>query len=114
MKFQTNSKSVAICETETARFNGSAPRLTRRLVRNLAASAAVAALLSIAGFSGGEGFAGTRTFTLWSPDLASGTFDKRFTLNAFGCTGSNLSPAIQWSNLPPGTKSLACKSKTRM
>jgi Raf kinase inhibitor-like YbhB/YbcL family protein len=113
MKFQTNSKSVSICKTESVRFDRSAPRSTGRLVRNLSGSAAAAALLSIVCFSGGELFAGTPTFTLSSPDLASGTFDKKFTLNAFGCTGSNVSPAIEWSNLPAGTKSLALQVQDR-
>jgi Raf kinase inhibitor-like YbhB/YbcL family protein len=47
------------------------------------------------------------TFTLSSPDLASGTFDQKFILNGFGCSGQNISPAIEWSNVPAGTKSLA-------
>ncbi|MBX7277620.1 YbhB/YbcL family Raf kinase inhibitor-like protein [Pseudomonas sp. ERGC3:01] len=46
-------------------------------------------------------------FTVSSPDLASGQFDKAYLLNGFGCSGSNVSPAIQWSNLPAGTKSVA-------
>ncbi|HWK43490.1 MAG TPA: YbhB/YbcL family Raf kinase inhibitor-like protein [Stellaceae bacterium] len=108
MKRQAHSKSLSPRKTETARFDrGAAPRLIGRLVRNLPASTAVVALLAIGGFSGGGALAGAPRFTLSSPDLASGTFDKKFTLNAFGCTGSNLSPALQWSNLPAGTKSLA-------
>ncbi|MCE3006676.1 MAG: YbhB/YbcL family Raf kinase inhibitor-like protein [Rickettsiales bacterium] len=27
--------------------------------------------------------------------------------NSFGCTGKNLSPQLAWSNIPPGTRSLA-------
>ncbi len=46
-------------------------------------------------------------FTLSSPDLASGSFANKFILNGFGCTGGNVSPALQWSNVPAGTKSLA-------
>jgi Raf kinase inhibitor-like YbhB/YbcL family protein len=46
-------------------------------------------------------------FTLTSPDLASGKFDNKFILNGFGCTGGNVSPALEWSNVPAGTKSLA-------
>ncbi len=49
----------------------------------------------------------TSTFTLSSPDLASGRFDNQFVLNGFGCKGQNVSPALQWSNIPAGTKSLA-------
>ena len=46
-------------------------------------------------------------FTLSSPDLASGVFDNMFVLNGFGCTGGNVSPELLWSNVPPGTQSLA-------
>ena len=53
------------------------------------------------------GHADGGTFTLTSPDLASGTFDNKFILNGFGCTGGNVSPALEWSNVPQGTKSLS-------
>ncbi len=46
-------------------------------------------------------------FTLSSPDLASGSFDNQFVLNGFGCEGGNVSPALVWSGVPEGTKSLA-------
>jgi len=46
-------------------------------------------------------------FTLSSPDLASGSFADKFILNGFGCTGGNVSPALEWSNVPEGTKSLS-------
>jgi Raf kinase inhibitor-like YbhB/YbcL family protein len=49
----------------------------------------------------------TAAFTLSSPDLASGRFDNQFVLNGFGCKGGNVSPALQWSNVPAGTQSLA-------
>ena len=32
---------------------------------------------------------------------------KRFEFNGFGCSGSNMSPALVWSNAPKGTKSFA-------
>ena len=47
------------------------------------------------------------TFTLKSTDLASGTIGQQFIANGFGCTGSNVSPALEWSNAPAGTKSFA-------
>ena len=46
-------------------------------------------------------------FTLSSPDLASGTFDNKYVLNGFGCKGGNISPALEWRNVPVGTRSLA-------
>lgn len=46
-------------------------------------------------------------FTLSSPDLTSGVFDNLYVLNGFGCTGGNISPELTWSNVPPGTLSLA-------
>jgi Raf kinase inhibitor-like YbhB/YbcL family protein len=46
------------------------------------------------------------TFTLSSPDLASGKFDNKFVLGAFGCSGGNVSPALVWNNVPAGTRSL--------
>lgn len=49
----------------------------------------------------------TEAFTLSSPDLSSGTFDSKYVLNGFGCQGGNISPELQWSNVPAGTKSLA-------
>lgn len=74
------------------------------LAFTLLASSVVAVLLSLGDrATSADGPA----FTLSSPDLASGTFDQKFTLHAFGCTGTNLSPALKWSNPPAGTKSLA-------
>lgn len=85
------------------------PRATRKSTSNgvcrLAVSAAVVAL-SWGGIGGGDAYAGEPTFTLSSPDLVSGTFDGKFILNGFGCTGSNVSPSLRWSNVPAGTKSL--------
>jgi Raf kinase inhibitor-like YbhB/YbcL family protein len=75
--------------------------------RLLAVSAAVAvAVLSmpaIADNDKGE----HHVFTLSSPDLASGTFDNKFILNGFGCTGGNVSPELRWEHVPAGTQSLA-------
>ncbi len=51
--------------------------------------------------------AGDTDFMLSSPDLASDVFDNKFILNGFGCAGSNISPALEWKNIPAGTKSLS-------
>jgi Raf kinase inhibitor-like YbhB/YbcL family protein len=74
-------------------------------VKLLLSAVALGAVLSLAG--AGVGQAEDGKFTLTSPDLASGTFDNKFILNGFGCTGGNVSPALEWTNVPPGTKSLA-------
>lgn len=45
-------------------------------------------------------------FTLSSPDIAEGQqLNNTFVLNGFGCKGDSISPALQWSNAPEGTKS---------
>ena len=47
-------------------------------------------------------------FTLTSPQFKEGgvlTTDQVF--NGFGCTGKNISPRLEWSNPPAGTKSFA-------
>ncbi|MCX4170253.1 MULTISPECIES: YbhB/YbcL family Raf kinase inhibitor-like protein [Paraburkholderia] len=47
-------------------------------------------------------------FKLSSPDIApGGKIDNKFVLNAFGCTGGNVSPALVWKNAPAGTRSFA-------
>jgi Raf kinase inhibitor-like YbhB/YbcL family protein len=108
MSLPANSQLLSTSETETALLGQSAtPCLSMRPASKLSASAAIVAALLFGGFGGAEAYAGTQAFTLSSPDLASGTFDKKFTLNGFGCTGSNVSPAIHWSNVPAGTKSFA-------
>lgn len=45
-------------------------------------------------------------FSLSSPDFASGgQIPPQFVLKGYGCAGGNLSPALEWSGAPPGTKS---------
>jgi Raf kinase inhibitor-like YbhB/YbcL family protein len=45
-------------------------------------------------------------FTLSSADVPSGgTFASEQVLNAFGCTGANLSPRLSWTGAPTGTLS---------
>jgi Raf kinase inhibitor-like YbhB/YbcL family protein len=68
---------------------------------------AAAALLSLGTLAAGSLHAQTGAFTLSSPDLAGGSFDNKFVLNGFGCKGDNVSPALEWKNVPPGTKSLS-------
>ena len=47
-------------------------------------------------------------FELTSPDLKDGaTVGDEFVFNNFGCTGGNVSPALNWSNAPKDTKSFA-------
>ena len=78
------------------------------------AAMSIAATLITATLGGfvGQAQAGSK-FTLSSPDLSSGSFETKFTLNGFGCTGSNVSPALQWANIPAGTKSLALQVRDR-
>jgi Raf kinase inhibitor-like YbhB/YbcL family protein len=47
-------------------------------------------------------------FTLKSAEVKNGAAmaDKN-SFNSFGCTGENVSPALEWSNPPAGTKSFA-------
>jgi Raf kinase inhibitor-like YbhB/YbcL family protein len=44
-------------------------------------------------------------FTLTSADLKDGGFADAQVLNAFGCSGNNVSPQLSWANAPAGTKS---------
>lgn len=47
-------------------------------------------------------------FALKSADFAhQGSLSEKHVLNGFGCTGGNLSPALEWANPPAGTKSFA-------
>jgi Raf kinase inhibitor-like YbhB/YbcL family protein len=60
--------------------------------------------LLLAAFIAGTAFA--QTFTLKSNSLG-GQFTNEFTANAFGCSGGNNSPELNWSNAPAATKSFA-------
>ena len=69
-------------------------------------SAVIAACASMSGCTDRFDVAAqTPVFTLSSPDLVAGTFAAQYILNGFGCTGGNISPAINWANPPAGTKS---------
>lgn len=72
----------------------------------LSAALAVSAA-ALSGCGGSDAQAQAVPFVLVSADLSSGTFDNKFVLNGFGCTGGNVSPSIQWSGVPVGTRSLA-------
>ncbi|HKT80493.1 MAG TPA: YbhB/YbcL family Raf kinase inhibitor-like protein [Vicinamibacterales bacterium] len=47
-------------------------------------------------------------FRLSSPDIPPGsTIKAEQIFNSFGCSGQNVSPALQWTGAPSGTKSFA-------
>ncbi len=45
-------------------------------------------------------------FSLSSPDI-NGQLSKAHVFNGFGCQGENISPKLDWTNAPKGTKSFA-------
>jgi Raf kinase inhibitor-like YbhB/YbcL family protein len=73
----------------------------------VAVSCAALSLIALVGCGSEDVQAQTPVFSLSSPDLTGGTFAGKFVLNGFGCTGQNVSPALEWRNPPPGTKSFA-------
>ncbi|TME59950.1 MAG: YbhB/YbcL family Raf kinase inhibitor-like protein, partial [Chloroflexi bacterium] len=47
-------------------------------------------------------------FTITSPNFRDGgPLSQKNEFNQFGCTGSNLAPELNWTNVPAGTKSFA-------
>src|SRR5258708_36133151 len=47
-------------------------------------------------------------FKLISPDIApGGSIANKFIYKGFGCSGDNISPALQWSGASAGTQSFA-------
>ena len=51
---------------------------------------------------------GTGRFRLTAPDLVSkGRITLPHVYNGMGCSGQNISPALEWANAPAGTKSFA-------
>ncbi len=54
----------------------------------------------------GTGSVHAQVFTLKSPDLG-GQLTETQVFSGFGCTGKNISPALNWSNAPKNTKSFA-------
>lgn len=48
------------------------------------------------------------TFRIWSPDFeAGGWLPASSVYTGFGCDGANVSPALRWSGVPEGTRSVA-------
>src|SRR5882757_5575134 len=67
---------------------------------------AVLAALGLSLF--GTGAANAQSMSSASTDLREGaTIANEQVFNGFGCTGSNVSPALSWSGAPSGTKSFA-------
>jgi len=80
---------------------------TRQVRHSFIKAVPLVVAVTFGGFASLCAYAQTNPFTLSSPDLAGGTFDNKFVLNGFGCSGGNVSPALEWSNVPAGTKSLS-------
>jgi Raf kinase inhibitor-like YbhB/YbcL family protein len=65
------------------------------------------AILVLAGTLAAGG-ARAQTFTVSSPDFSEGgTIASTQVYKGFGCTGDNISPELNWSGAPAGTKSFA-------
>jgi Raf kinase inhibitor-like YbhB/YbcL family protein len=64
------------------------------------------AALGVSAF--GVNVANAQGLTLTSPDIKEGgTIATEQIITGFGCVGGNVSPALNWSGAPPGTKSFA-------
>jgi len=110
MNIKRNIRLPLLNDGVNPRVGGVRSALRLRVQSRVLAAASISiafVVAALAGFGGGQAYAQAPKFTLSSPDLAGSTFETKFTLNGFGCTGSNVSPALQWSNIPAGTKSLA-------
>jgi len=63
----------------------------------------VAGLIALGGFG-----LGAQAMTLISPTIENGeSLQNAQIYNGWGCTGKNESPALEWSDVPEGTKSFA-------
>ena len=69
-------------------------------IKSILSTAVLGAALSLGVYGGINAEAQSENFTLTSSDLASGVFENKFILNGFGCSGGNVSPAIEWRNQP--------------
>ena len=68
--------------------------------------------LAAAGLSGCSTTSPATDFTLSSPDLQGGSFDNKFVLNGFGCTGENVSPELVLAQRA-GRHEVACAAGLR-
>jgi len=74
--------------------------MTSRPIRSLALAGALALVAA--------GSASAAQFKLASPTIKPGsTLTDAQVFNGFGCSGKNISPALEWSGVPKGTKSFA-------
>jgi Raf kinase inhibitor-like YbhB/YbcL family protein len=65
-------------------------------------------LLGFISLFAAEASGGAKAFELKSPDISPHKpIADTFIYNSFGCSGQNLSPALEWSDPPAGTKSFA-------
>jgi hypothetical protein len=72
------------------------------------ASLAAVALIPTSGMAQSGKAAASLPFVFRSTDVApNGTMTLTQVYDGFGCTGQNVSPALQWSGVPAGAKSLA-------
>jgi Raf kinase inhibitor-like YbhB/YbcL family protein len=66
------------------------------------------ALITFAVLGGLAGAGVANALTLTSPDMKPGAkIADEQVFNSFGCSGQNISPALNWSGAPKGTKSFA-------
>src|SRR5689334_2520899 len=71
-------------------------------------SALILASASIANAQAAKATAKKGSFRVSAPDfITKGRVDISHVFNGMGCNGQNISPALNWSNPPAGTKSFA-------
>jgi len=76
--------------------------VTVKFLQRCAAAVGLAAMVSFSQGAMADGM------TVSSPDIAESSFiGNEQVFAGFGCEGGNVSPALNWSNLPAGTKSIA-------